>query len=90
MITDKKPPSLPQPISNLDYLLFSNKETPKTAFIIDKIKLKNNAHQKPLTSNPGTISAASKIISALITKRNNPKVNMVMGIVRIIKIGFIV
>lgn len=55
--------------------------------MIDKTKPKNKAHQKLETKKPGTIALVSIIKSALMTKVNKPKVKMVMGKVRIIKIG---
>lgn len=60
----------------------------KIPVTIERIMLNNNAHQKPFTVNPLTIFAASKIIKALITKRNNPSVTTVMGSVKKIKTGF--
>lgn len=43
----------------------------------------------PSTLNPSISLSANKIISALITKRNNPNVRIVTGNVKMIKIGFI-
>ena len=51
--------------------------------------LKSNAHQKVLTSRPGTIHATSIIIKALITKVNKPKVKMLIGNVKMISKGLI-
>ena len=42
----------------------------------------------PSTLNPSISLSAIKMISALITKRNNPNVRMVTGSVKIIKTGF--
>jgi len=56
---------------------------------IDNNILNKSAHQKPSTLKPETILEQSKMISALITNKNNPNVTMVIGKVRIIKIGFI-
>ncbi len=50
--------------------------------------LNNNADHQSLTVKPGTIAAAHFIISILITSRNKPSVRIVIGIVRIIRIGF--
>lgn len=72
------------------FYLLRPRFTPKIEFTILKIKLKNNADQNPLTENPGMISAANRIRIALIASRNNPKVKIVIGIVRKIKIGFMV
>jgi len=46
------------------------------------------AVQKLETLNPSTSLSAKRIMHALITKRNNPKVTMVIGNVRMTKIGF--
>lgn len=40
---------------------------------------KSKAHQKLDTLNPGTIALANKIIRALITSVNNPKVKILIG-----------
>ncbi len=56
--------------------------------VIDKIILKSNAHQKPLTKKPSISLLASKIIPALITSKNNPSVKMVNGMVSKTKTGF--
>ena len=53
----------------------------------DNIKLNNSAHQKPSTLKSVTISAANKIINALITSKKNPKVTTVMGMVSSIMMG---
>ena len=49
--------------------------------------LNNNAVKNPVTSKPSTSWSANKIMHALITKRNNPKVIMVAGKVKKIKSG---
>ena len=46
------------------------------------------AVQIPLTENPSINLSANKIIRAFIINKNSPKVTMVMGKVKIIKIGF--
>ena len=46
-----------------------------------------SAVQKLATSNPPTISVHNKIISALITSRNSPKVMIVTGKVNNTKMG---
>lgn len=51
--------------------------------------LNNKADQKPLTRNPLTSASHNNIIKALITNRNNPKVTMVTGNVKIMRIGLI-
>ncbi len=65
--------------------------SPNIPFIIDcntdKIILKNKAVQKVSTLNPPTIFVHNKIINALITNKNNPKVMMVTGNVSITNIG---
>lgn len=58
------------------------------ALIIEINKLNNTAHQKPSTVNPGTMWLVKSISKALITKRNKPNVRIVIGKVKIIKIGF--
>jgi hypothetical protein len=55
---------------------------PNKAAIMLSITLKSNAHQNPSTTNPGTILPISIMIRALITRRKNPSVTMVTGIVR--------
>jgi hypothetical protein len=54
----------------------------------ETIILNNSAENHPSTLNPGTISAAHLMMRILMTKRNIPNVKMVIGIVRIINIGF--
>ena len=49
--------------------------------------LKNNAAQNPETAKPSTNLSANKIIQALITNKNNPKVTIVAGSVKKIKSG---
>lgn len=46
------------------------------------------AHQNPSTVNPGTRLAARRITTAFITNANNPKVKIVIGRVRIRRMGF--
>ncbi len=53
-----------------------------------KTKLNTRAHKNPSTENPGTMFAASSIKSACITNVKSPKVRIVIGKVKIIKIGF--
>jgi len=55
---------------------------------MESIKLKPIAHQNPSTRKPGMTLSASRIIRALITNKNNPKVINVIGIVSTINIGF--
>lgn len=52
--------------------------------------LNNIARQKPATSNPGTIQATSITSKALITNVKSPRVKMLIGKVKIIKIGLII
>jgi len=59
-----------------------NKET-----INETIRLNNNAHQKLSTPNPEIKEPVTKIIIALITKRNRPNVMIVNGIVINTRIG---
>lgn len=53
----------------------------------DNTRLNNNAHQKPTMLNPGTIRLVRITKAALITKVNSPKLKILMGKVRMIKIG---
>lgn len=46
-----------------------------------------NADKKPETAKPSTNLSANKIMMALITNKNNPKVTMVAGKVKNIKSG---
>lgn len=58
---------------------------------MDKIvttKLYSNAEIIPSTLKPYTIALHIKTINALTTNANNPSVNKVSGIVRIIRTGF--
>ena len=48
-----------------------------------------NAVQNESTAKPPTILVHSKIITALITSKNKPRVTKVTGKVKITKIGFI-
>lgn len=50
-------------------------------------KLKRIAHQKFLTKKPGTRALVRRIRKPLITKINNPKVKILMGRVKRIRIG---
>jgi hypothetical protein len=54
---------------------------------IDNNILNRRAHQNPSTVNPLISFSQSKIISALMTKRNKPSVKIVIGKVSIISIG---
>lgn len=54
----------------------------------DKSKLNSNAVQKPLMAKPLINSPAKRMITALITKRNKPNVMIVIGKVKMTKIGF--
>ncbi len=54
----------------------------------ESTKLNINAHQNPATANPGTIEETKITRIALITNVNNPKVRIVIGKVKSIKIGF--
>jgi len=58
--------------------------------MIDNTTLNNIAHQKLLTSNPGTKYAISITSNALITKINKPRVRIVIGKVRITSTGLII
>ena len=55
---------------------------------MDNRILKSKAVQNPLTPNPSINLSARIMMQALITKRKSPKVTMVIGMVRTIKIGF--
>lgn len=61
----------------------------KTDCNSDNIKLKNKAVKKVSTLKPPTIFVHNKIISALITNKNNPKVTIVTGKVSTTKMGLI-
>ena len=54
---------------------------------MESSKPNSNAHQKPSICIPFTIFDASSTISAVITNKNNPRVIMVKGIVRITSNG---
>ncbi len=60
----------------------------RNELMIDKTMLNIRAHQNPSTVNPVTIFAARRIITALITNVNNPKVKIVIGRVRRRRTGF--
>jgi hypothetical protein len=55
---------------------------------MDNRILNSIAVHKLATENPSIILSASKIIMALIMSRNNPNVTMVIGSVKITRIGF--
>lgn len=55
---------------------------------MDSKTLKNSAEKKPETANPSINLSANKIIIALITNKNKPKVTIVAGNVKNIKSGF--
>jgi len=55
----------------------------------DSTRLNNSALQKSATSKPSTSSSHSITISALITNKNNPSVNMVTGSVNSTSSGLI-
>ena len=55
----------------------------------DNIRLNNKAVKKVSTVKPPTILVQIKIITALITNKNKPKVKTVSGNVSITNIGFI-
>ncbi len=55
--------------------------------MIEKRRLNRTAHQKFLTSKPGTIALARSTRIALRTKMKRPKLRMVRGRVRRIKTG---
>lgn len=55
----------------------------------DKMILNKKAVKKESTVNPPTILSHTKIINALITNKNRPRVIKVMGKVKSIKIGLI-
>ena len=53
----------------------------------DSKTLNNSAQKNPSTAKPSTNLSANKMIHALITNRNKPKVTMVAGNVKNIKSG---
>lgn len=72
-----------------------------TAYILSSFKIENNidcnndnsklnskAIQKPLTAKPSKISPAKRMINALMTNKNKPRVTIVIGNVRSMRIGF--
>ncbi len=60
----------------------------KTEIITDKIKLKAKAHKKLSTTNPLTSASVIRIKKALMINKNNPRVTIVMGMVKMIRTGF--
>ena len=54
---------------------------------MDSNILKSTAIQKPFTAKPSIKASASRIMTALITSRNNPSVITVMGNVRTTRTG---
>ena len=54
----------------------------------DSKRLKIMAHQKLVTWKPSIKLAAKRIIMAFITKRNSPRVRIVIGNVKITNMGF--
>jgi len=57
---------------------------------MESIKLNNKATQNPVTVKPSIRLSANRIINALITSKNKPKVTMVTGNVKIMSSGFMV
>jgi len=57
--------------------------------MIDKTKLNINAAKNPSTANPKTNLSTKRIINALITRENNPRVRRVIGKVNKTKTGLI-
>src|SRR5882724_10024507 len=55
---------------------------------MDNNRLNKSAHPKPSTRNPFTKFAVSRTMAALMTKRNRPNVKIVIGKVRMIRMGF--
>ena len=53
----------------------------------DSKRLNKSAQPKPLTRNPLTKFPASRTMAALMTKRNRPKVKIVIGKVRMTRMG---
>jgi len=66
----------------------THKNLPNKYVISDTIKLNRRAAIHPCTAKPGTIFAARNTIRILMTRRNNPRVIIVTGIVSAISIGF--
>jgi hypothetical protein len=60
----------------------------KNEFTIEITMLNKIAHKRPFTVKPGTIRLIKRIISPLITKLKSPKVKIVRGSVRRVRIGF--
>ena len=75
-------------VCNSAYFFSSFKPECRIDCNIDKSMLNHNAVQKLLTLNPLMNLSANKMMQALITSKNNPKVTIVMGKVRIINTGF--
>ena len=57
-------------------------------WLIDKVKLNKSAYQNPETAKPSISLSPKIIITALITKRNKPRVIIVTGMVKKTNIGF--
>lgn len=55
---------------------------------IESSKLNSRATQKPLTENPSKNLSAKRMMQALMTSKNNPRVTTVIGKVRMTKMGF--
>ncbi len=70
------------------YFLSSFKIENKMDCKKDNSKLNSNATQKPLTAKPSRNLSANKMMQALMTNRNKPNVTIVIGNVRMTKIGF--
>jgi len=60
----------------------------KTDWKKERSRLKSKAHHIFFTSNPVTNESARSMIMALMISRNNPKVKIVTGNVKITRIGF--
>jgi hypothetical protein len=88
----KEPQQFTQFCTSIDTIYSSSLFTPNSIFKMpvqtDNIKLKNKAHQKLSTLNPLTNFSARMIITALMTSKKKPSVNNVIGMVKIVSMGF--
>ena len=69
-------------------IIYSLTKECKNDSIIDSKILNIMAVQNPSTPNPLTSLSTNKIITVFITSKKNPSVTMVIGNVKMTKIGF--
>jgi hypothetical protein len=81
----KKTPECSSVFLNNNYFLLSI-PPPRTIFISERITANTRAVKNPSRWKPGTIRATKSTIKILINRENKPRVSIVSGRVRILRI----